>query len=497
MTDEFESLVAAFHRRWQSPGWAARPALVAQGGVLSYGALAQRVGVLAGGLRAAGIREGDRVAIAVPRSLDLACALLATLVAGACPCVLEPGLGAEETARRFAATAMTWLVHDRSHHDAPCLAAVAQVRRIALESLAPDVQPYWACTSGPRDCAYLLFTSGSSGKPKGVLQSHLGLRVNADGIVRHTGLGPQDRLLHTMPLHHTKGVNNQLLAPLLAGSTVVLAERFKAQDMPALMERHRPTVITGVPTMYSRMLAFEFPPASLAALRMARCGSAPITEELHRRVEEKLGVPLVVSYGLSEATCTSAMNPPLARRVGSVGTVLPGQRVFLARPGGAEIEDPLQEGEICISGPTLMLGYLEEGTAGAPPGPGPALRTGDLGRFDAQGYLYITGRIKDVIIRGGENLSPNLIEGVLAKVPGVRACCVVGRPDADLGEVPCAFVVRTGDETGRALTEQHLAAAVLGELSRMHAPVAYHYVDALPENSVGKVDRKILKAALA
>ncbi|CAB5702161.1 Short-chain-fatty-acid--CoA ligase [Delftia tsuruhatensis] len=497
MTDAFESLVSAFHRRWPSAERAARPALVAQEAVLSYGALAARVGALAGGLRAAGIREGDRVAIAVPRSMDLACALLATLAAGACPCVLEPGLGPEETARRFAATGMTWLLHDRTHRDDPGLAAVAQVRRIAFESLSAEAQPYWAHALQPGDCAYLLFTSGSSGRPKGVLQSHLGLRVNADGIVGRTGLGPQDRLLHTMPLHHTNGVNNQLLAPLLAGAAVVLAERFKAQDMPALMAQHRPTVITGVPTMYSRMLAFEFPPAALAALRMARCGSAPITEALHRQVEEKLGVPLVVSYGLSEATCTSTMNPPLARRVGSVGTVLPGQRVFLAGRDGAEIEDPRQEGEICIGGPSLMLGYLEEGAAGRPAGPGPVLRTGDLGRFDAQGYLYITGRIKDVIIRGGENLSPHLIEGVLAKVPGVRACCVVGRPDADLGEVPCAFVVRTADGPGRALTQQHLTAAVLGELSRVHAPVAYYYVDALPENSVGKVDRKSLKAALA
>lgn len=239
------------------------------------------------------------------------------------------------------------------------------------------------------------------------------------------------------------------------------------------------------------------PAAALAGLRMARCGSAPITQELQQRVEEKLGVALIVSYGLSEATCTSTMNPPHARRTGSVGTVLAGQQVFLADRNGHAIDAPLQEGEICIGGSALMLGYLEDKAAGTPASPGPVLCTGDLGRFDAQGFLYITGRIKDVILRGGENLSPNLIEGVLAKVPGVRACCVVGRPDADLGEVPCAFVVRAPDPQGCALTDQQLAAAVLGELSRIHVPVDFHYVDALPENSVGKVDRKRLKAALA
>lgn len=497
MATEFESLVAAFHRLWPSAERAGQPAVVTQDAVLTYGALAQRVGGLAGGLRAAGIREGDRVAIAMPRSMDLVCALLATLAAGACPCVLEPDLGAEETARRLQVTGMAWLLHDRTQDGDTALPALAAVKRLAFEDLPLDAPPYWASALQPHDGAYLLFTSGSSGSPKGVLHSHLGLRTNADGILQHTQLSAQDRLLHTMPLHHTNGVNNQLLAPLLAGAQVVLAERFKAQDMPALMQRYRPTIITGVPTMYSRMLAFDFPAASLADLRMARCGSAPITQELHRQVEEKLGVALVVSYGLSEATCTSTMNPPHARRLGSVGTVLAGQQVFLADRNGRAIEAPLQEGEICIGGPALMLGYLEDPAAGVPASPGPVLRTGDLGRFDAQGFLYITGRIKDVILRGGENLSPHLIEGVLAKVPGVRACCVVGRPDADLGEVPCAFVVRTADASGSGLTEPQLAAAVHGELSRIHVPVACYYLDALPENSVGKVDRKRLKAALA
>lgn len=497
MATEFESLVSAFHRRWPSAERAGQPAVVTQDAVLTYGALAQRVGRLAGGLRAAGMREGDRVAIAVPRSADLVCALLATLAAGACPCVLEPALGAEETARRFRVAGLAWLLHDATHCDDAALSALAAVRRLAFEDLPPDADPYWASALRPHDGAGLLFTSGSSGKPKGVLHSHLGLRTNADGVVQHTQLSAHDRLLHTMPLHHTNGVNNQLLAPLLAGAQIVLAERFKAGDMPALMARYRPTIITGVPTMYSRMLAFDFPAAALAGLRMARCGSAPITQELHRRVEQKLGVALVVSYGLSEATCTSTMNPPHARRVGSVGTVLAGQRVFLADRNGHAMGGPRQEGEICIGGPGLMLGYLDEKVSGTPADPGPVLRTGDLGHFDEEGFLYITGRIKDVIIRAGENLSPQRIEEVLASVPGVRACCVVGRPDADLGEVPCAFVVRTAEPPGRDLTDQQLAAAVLAELSRIHVPVDFHYVDALPENAVGKVDRKRLKAALA
>jgi len=229
---------------------------------------------------------------------------------------------------------------------------------------------------------------------------------------------------------------------------------------------------------------------------MARCGSAPITEELHRKVEAKLGKPLVVSYGLSEATCTSTMNPPGARRIGSVGTVLAGQEVRLAAADGTSIEEPQREGEVCISGPSLMLGYLDEHSQGRPLSSGAVLRTGDLGRFDEDGYLFITGRIKDVIIRGGENLSPMVIEGVLAQVPGVQTCCVVGRPDPDLGEVPWAFVVRACGPAGEALTENQLDQAVVDALSRIHKPAGYRFVEALPENGVGKVDRKALAARI-
>ncbi len=490
------NLVQAFAPFWRSAGQRDRPAIIGSDRQLSYAELADAVGLLAGKLKAEGISEGDRVALAMQRSVDLAVALLAVLVAGACPCVVEPKLGREETLRRFSLTKIGWVLLDTHHAGDESLNEIPGVRRVLLAAL-PQAPAYWASNVLPDAPAFLLFTSGSSGKPKGVLQSHRGLWLNALGVITHSRLSAKDRLLHVMPLYHTNGVNNQLFAALLAGSAIVLAERFKAEDMPGLMERYRPTIITGVPTMYSRMLACEFSQASLLALRMARCGSAPITEELHRRVEAKLGMPLVVSYGLSEATCTSTMNPPKARRIGSVGTVLQGQNVCLLDGAGQVLEGAQREGEICISGDSLMLGYLDEQSDGQPRGCGDVLHTGDLGRFDAQGYLFITGRIKDVIIRGGENLSPTLIESVLVKVPGVHACCVVGRADPDLGEVPYAFVVRMPDYSGMALTEERLGAAVMAELSRIHKPVHYFYVDALPENSVGKVDRKALALRLA
>ena len=272
------------------------------------------------------------------RSIDLAVAILATMAAGACPFPLEPKLGREETGRRYSVARVDWTVVDSAHRGSPSLAEVAAGRRLDIAGLS-EAAPFWADDLEPEDSGFLLFTSGSSGKPKGVVQNHRGMLTNARGVAMHTGLEAGDRLLHVMPLHHTNGVNNQLLAPLLAGSAVILADRFSPVDMPKLILHHRPTIVTGVPTMYARMLEHDFPPLSVASLRMLRCGSAPITEELHRRVEAKFGVPLVVSYGLSEATCTSTMNPPDRRRIGSVGTPVKGQDVFLRDSAGRRLPD--------------------------------------------------------------------------------------------------------------------------------------------------------------
>jgi acyl-CoA synthetase (AMP-forming)/AMP-acid ligase II len=241
--------------------------------------------------------------------------------------------------------------------------------------------------------------------------------------------------------------------------------------------------------MYSRMLAQQFSDAALAPLRLVRCGSAPITEELHRQVEEKLGCPLIVSYGLSEATCTSTMNPPGARRIGSVGTVLDGQQVQVCTAGDIMTNEPGVEGEVCIAGASLMSGYRGSADATSRAVSNGWLRTGDLGRFDEEGYLYITGRIKDVIIRGGENLSPLLIEGAITTDARVAGCCVVGAPDKDLGEVPVAFVVR---KPGSAIGADDIKQHVRDRLSRIYVPQVVHFVDALPETAVGKMDRKSL-----
>jgi acyl-CoA synthetase (AMP-forming)/AMP-acid ligase II len=489
-------LIEIFRESWITPARSAAPALEDESRRYTYAELHDAVGRCAGWLRAQGVREGDRVAIAMERSADLAICILGAMAAGACPCPLEPKLGADEAQRRTRVARLQWMVVDAANSSEASASGIALERALAFEP-EPKEPPYWTHQLSPESDGFLLFTSGSSGKPKGVLQNHRGMLANTLGVIRHTGLTPADRLLHIMPLHHTNGVNNQLLAPLAAGSSVVLASRFKAEHMPELMARHTPTIVTGVPTMFARMLPLEFPRESLASLRMLRCGSAPITEELHRRIEEKFGLPLVVSYGLSEATCTSTMNPPARRKIGSVGTPLEGQSVFLRGADGTSISTPHTDGEICIGGATLMTGYLMDGSGGIPHSPGDTLRTGDLGRFDHEGYLFITGRLKDVIIRGGENLSPNLIEEAIAAVPGVAACCVVGKAHPELGEVPVAVVVRQHGEHGTKLDGEMIRRAVGASLSRIHQPAETYFVEFLPENATGKVDRKKVRENVA
>ncbi|SAI65891.1 long-chain fatty acid:CoA ligase [Bordetella ansorpii] len=481
---DMPSLPQAWRAAWQDPALREQPALITQDATWTYPQLDRDVRALAGGLRRAGVQAGDYVALAIERGPGQVLALLATLVAGACPCPLEPRLAEDETRRRVQAVGLRWLVHDADNQAVAEGSGLPAAQRLAYGSLE-GADPYWTPDPAPGSPALLLFTSGSTGKPKGVLQSHRGVWLNSRGIIAHTGLGPHDRLLHIMPLHHTNAINNQVFAPLACGATVALAGRFRADEMPALMARFTPTLVTGVPTMYARMLQQTFPPGILAGLRMARCGSAPITTALHRDIEAFLGCQLVVSYGLSEATCTSTMNPPAARRIGTVGTVLEGQRIALLDAQGRPVPAGA-EGEICIGGDALMLGYL--GHDGDDPVRDGWLRTGDLGRFDADGYLSITGRIKEVIIRGGENLSPKLIEDVLCQEPGVAACCVVGQADTDLGEVPVAVIVPRQD--GQAPDAQALQDTVHARLGRIYVPQAVYLSAGLPENAVGKVDRK-------
>jgi acyl-CoA synthetase (AMP-forming)/AMP-acid ligase II len=456
---------------------------------VSYAELGALIDGYASGALLAGVQRGEIVGIVASRGVEAVALFLGLMQAGGCASFMEPKLSADALRTRMNAVGMKRLLVDPAH------AGLADgIREAGFDVTASATllqrrhRDFPALSSG--DLAMVQFTSGSTGQPKGVPLTHGNLLSNAHGVLDRTGVTPADRLLHVMPLHHTNGINNQVIVPLIAGAHIVLADRFSTEKIEEQIAELRITYMTGVPTMYSRILPHLQDRSKLATLRFLRCGSAPITVALHEQIEAAFGVPLVVSYGLSEATCTSTMNPPAARRVGSVGTVLAGQEVKLFNPGSDHESAPDTEGEIRIAGPSVMSGYIGEDEQPLRNG---WLCTGDLGRFDADGYLSVTGRIKDVIIRGGENLSPQLIESVLVQHSAVRACCVVGMPHADLGEVPVAFVTL---HEGTAAKDSELMAFVGERLSRIYIPAQVRVVDALPENSVGKVDRKALRKSL-
>ena len=328
---------------------------------------------------------GDFVAVAMERSLEQLIAILGAMAAGACPCPLEPRLADENRAPR-AAVGLAWMLHDPAHAGTARVRA-AGGRLLPAERLALG-EPAWAQALAP-DAPALLFTSGSTGHPKGVLLSHRGLMNNARGVLAHSGLTPDDRLLHVMPLHHTNALNNQVFTPLLAGACVALAGASAPRTCRAagaLAPHHHDRRADHVRAHAGPGIRTRQPGGpALRALRLGadHRGAAPA----HR------GLP-----GLSAAGVLRPVGGDLhldhesARaRVGTVGTVLAGQRVVLRQPDGSAAPAG-GEGEICIEGDSLMLGYLgAQGQIGVADG---RLRTGDVGRFDADGYLTITGRIR-------------------------------------------------------------------------------------------------------
>jgi acyl-CoA synthetase (AMP-forming)/AMP-acid ligase II len=472
----------------RDPAIRARPALWAAGRTLDYSALADAVMRVSGMLLGEGIRRGERVALLAGRTADAAAGVLGVMAAGGAVCVVDPRLPPAELEVRLRSAEIGWLLADAAH--AAHMGAAAWLKRALLED-AVRAAPRAIDDLARNDDALLVMTSGSTGKPKAVLLTHANLLSNAFGVAERTGVTPDDRVLHTLPLYHTNGTNNLLIVPFCRGASVVMLERFHAKTFFDQIALHRPTYVTGTATHYSRLLAHPPPRGALASLRFLRSGAAPLDAQLHRDIERHLDLPLIHSYGLSEDTCTAAMNPPAARRIGTVGTALAGQRIAVFAAGGESPVPAGSEGEICIAGPSLMKGYVP--AAAHRDGPSIRngwLRTGDLGRLDEEGYLTVSGRLKEIIIRGGENLSPGRIEEAILRDPAVRGCCVVGARDADLGEVPVAFVV-TRD--GASVKPRAIQDRVGAELPRTYVPARIIVLDALPEIGVGKIDRGALK----
>ena len=307
-----------------------------------------------------------------------------------------------------------------------------------------------------------------------------------------SGLSADDHSLLILPLFHVNGIVVSILAPLRAGARATIAGRFDPETFFGIVERVRPTYFSGVPAIYALLLARpETETPDLSSVRFGLCGAAPMPPHLIIAFQRRFGVPIVEGYGLSEGTCASTLNPVGGpRKPGTVGLPFDGQEVAIMDESGRLL--PAGEaGEVVVRGPNVMRGYLNRPEETAMTIVDGWLHTGDVGRFDEDGYLVLVDRIKDMIIRGGENIYPSEIEAVLYRNPAVAEAAVVGTAHQILGEVPVAFVSLRSE----ANTEELLA--FCGEsLSKYKLPTEIHVVERLPRNPVGKIDKPALRAHL-
>jgi long-chain acyl-CoA synthetase len=454
---------------------------------LTYAQVARRVEAIAGQFASAGVGRGDVVAVMLPNRVELLLALFAAWRLGAAATPVNPVFTPNEASYQIAHSGARLLVaaEPDASYGVPVLAAD--------EFAAAPAGPLPATSTRPGDLALLIYTSGSTGRPKGVMLDHANLAAMAASIGEAVQLSPGDNCLLVLPLFHVNAILVSCLAPMMVGAQVTILARLAPDTFLAALSRYRATYFSAVPTIYARLAELpEDQLSDLSAVRFAVCGAAPVSRELLRRSEDRFGFPIIEGYGLTEGTCASTINPlDGVRKPGTVGLALPGQQVATMRPDGtfAAVGEP---GEVVIRGANVMRGYLNRPEATAAAVVDGWLHTGDVGVLDADGYLTIVDRIKDMIIRGGENIYPKEIESVLARHDAVLEAAVIGAPHELYGEVPVAYVVTY---PGAAVTAEELLARCRGNLTKIKIPVAIHLVPALPKNAVGKIDKPALREA--
>jgi long-chain acyl-CoA synthetase len=449
---------------------------------LTNAAFADRVRRAAGALAAAGIGAGDVVGVKLPNRVELIVTLFAAWRLGAVLTPVNPALGPTETEYQLRDAGARLLVAEEPGGPVPVLG----VARLDGEP-APEVAEVAAS-----DLALLIYTSGTTGNPKGVMLTHANLDAMTASFIEWLELDAADQSLLVLPLFHANGIVLGTLSPLRAGGHVTITGRFSRERFFADVERYRPTYFSAVPAIYALLssLPDDVQPDT-SSLRFAVCGAAPMPAELIRRFEERFGITIVEGYGLSETTTASTINPLGGiRKPGTVGLPLPGQSVAVVDESGAPVA-PGDVGEVVIAGPVVMAGYLGRPEATAETIVDGWLHTGDLGRFDDDGYLQIVDRLKDMIIRGGENVYPKEIENVLYGHEAVLEAAVVGLPDDVLGETPLAFVVLRPE---KQVTDAALLALCRDHLASFKRPVGVVFLDELPKNAVGKIDKRALRA---
>ncbi|MEI6439766.1 MAG: AMP-binding protein [Alphaproteobacteria bacterium] len=432
-------------------------------GTITYGQLRGSVSKIAGSLIAKGVVPGDRVALQVEKSPEAVMIYLATLMAGAVFLPLNNAYTTSEVAYFLKDAEPRLFIQD-----APGFVADAETA-VALDEPIPR---------SASDLASIIYTSGTTGRSKGAMLTHGNLAANALALHEAWGFSPKDVLLHALPIFHVHGLFVALHCAFLSGAPMIWLSKFDdAQVLKGLADA---TVMMGVPTFYTRLLANPaFTRDRAAHMRLFVCGSAPLLPSTFAEFQDRTGHTILERYGMSEAVIITTNPLDGARLAGSVGFPLPGVDL---RIGGGE-----KTGVIEIKGPSVFSAYwrMPEKTAEEFTADGYFI-TGDVGRRDADGRVWISGRAKDLIISGGFNVYPKEIELILDEMEDVTESAVIGVPHPDFGEAVCAVVIGAGDETAMiAKCRAHLAA--------FKAPKRIFFVDDLPRNAMGKVQKNLLR----
>jgi malonyl-CoA/methylmalonyl-CoA synthetase len=468
------TLPGAWTARWAAdPG--AEVIATPSGRSVTADELEQLTAAAAGRYAAAGLSPRDRIMVSAGASVELVIAYLAAL---------RYGLTVVPANTAYTAVELANLAAD-AH---PKLAVVDDAGRAPdIPSIHPDLAGLPAGTAppldgvAPADPALIVYTSGTTGRPKGAVLSHANLLASAHAVRLAWRWTPEDRLALSLPLFHVHGLGVGLHGTLVTGASMLLVPRFEPAAVASAVEDGGCSLFFGVPTMYHR-LAGTPQLGALRRLRLAVSGSAPLPAELHDAVRERTGQRILERYGMTE-TIMLVSNPyDGPRRPGTVGLPLPGVSVRLVpREGGVD--------EIEVAGPNVFSGYLDrpEATAEAFTGDG-WFRTGDLGVLDEDGYLRISGRAKELIITGGYNVYPREVEDVLRAHPGIADAAVAGRPSAEWGEMVVAYVVPAGAVEVSSL-EREVAEWCTERLAPYKRPRAWRWIDAVPRNALGKTLR--------
>jgi len=468
------------------------------GTTITYAQLRDICEALGSELAAAGIPPGAVVSFLLPNGAAAATIFLGAMYAGY---VVAPmSLLAQDTQLEYILShSGTRLVFADAEHAQRLREAAersgsgALVRVTDPDRLGLTNRARRACPVPPNDgtAALLMYTSGTTGVPKGALLSHRSLVYGARSVAEAHALTPDDRVLSSLPLYHINGQCIATITPLVSGGSVVMPHRYSTRDWWPLVERYRPTWLNVVPTIIAYLLhGDDLTPGQREAckgVRFARSASAPLPPEQHRAFESRFGISVLEAMGLTECASVAFANPldPARRKLGSPGMPL-GVQARVVTPDGTVLP-PNTRGEIQVRGENVMLGYFKapELTETTLSHDG-WLSTGDLGYVDDDGFYFITGRLKELIIKGGENIAPREIDEALLKHPAVLEAAAVGIPDPNYGqEILACVVLKPGSHTTEAELRTHCSAL----LGRYKTPRVFRFIDELPKGPSGKVQR--------